>query len=362
MGESTQGMAQGAAQTTEQASGGAGTLANRQVDILFTLAQDSAGSAGVETLTLSGYRVRCQIASTGLESGMACAVRVEGLSLPLPLLNRLSLMQEGMAAQTRNTVTIMAGDGAGQGARAMPVVFSGGVVEAFVDYANSPDVAFELRAFSGALPAAVPVAPTSFGGDVAVATLMQVLATKAGLAFANYGVQTMLRGGVYYKGSVAEQVDSCARAARISYQIGVGVLAIWPAGMVAQAQGQAHTVSVATGLVGYPSYSQYGVLFQTVFNPDILFRDTVCLQTGGFTPQGAGQASAAQTGTTAGVSGQTGSTPAGATQAGDVPLPTRGMWVVQSVRHDLQTEQPDGPWFTTVEAARPDFAGQAYAG
>ncbi|MBS0989634.1 hypothetical protein JK182_13355 [Acetobacter okinawensis] len=164
MGESTQGMVQAIGQTSAQTSGSTSALANRQVDILFTLAQDVAGAGEVETLTLSGYRVRCQIASTGLESGMTCSVRVEGLSPPL--LNRLSLMQEGMVAQTRNTVTIMAGDGAGQGNSGMPVVFSGGVVEAFVDYANSPDVAFELRAFSGALPAAVPVAPTSFGGDV----------------------------------------------------------------------------------------------------------------------------------------------------------------------------------------------------
>lgn len=341
MGESTQPVGQNSGQT----NGSAGALANRQIEVVFTLAQDGASPDTVETLTLSGYRVRCQIASTGLESGMACSVRMEGLGPAL--LNRLSLMQEGVVAQTRNTVTIKAGDGAGQGSAAMPVVFSGGVVEAFVDYANSPDVAFELRALSGALPAVVPVAPTSFGGDVAVATLMQVLATKAGLTFANYGVQTVLRGGVYYKGSVAEQVDSCARAARISYQIGVGVLAIWPAGMVAQAAGQAHTISVASGLVGYPSYSQYGVLFQSVFNPDILFRDTVCLQTGVPARQGGAQAGAALS---------------GGAQGGDVPPPTSGMWVVQSVRHDLQTEQPGGPWFTTVEAARPDFAGQAFAG
>lgn len=330
MGESTY----NAVQANGQAGVPANALANRQVDVVFTLAQDGASAATAETLTLSGYRVRCQITSTGLESGMACSVRMEGLGQPL--LNRLSLMQDGMVAQTRNTVTIMAGNGAGQGSAAMPVVFSGGVVEAFVDYANSPDVAFELRALSGALPAVVPVAPTSFGGDVAVATLMQVLATKAGLTFANYGVQAVLRGGVYYKGSVAEQVDSCARAARISYQIGVGALAIWPAGMVAQAAGQAHTISVASGLVGYPSYSQYGVLFHSMFNPDILFRDTVCLQTGAPAQQGGAQ-------------------------VGDVPPPTSGLWVVQSVRHDLQTEQPDGPWFTTVEAARPDFAGQALA-
>ncbi|MCP1241775.1 hypothetical protein GOB86_10840 [Acetobacter lambici] len=138
------------------------TLANRQVDVVFTLAQDGFGAAGADTITLSGYRVRCQIVSTGLESGMACALRLEGLAQPL--LNRLSLMQAGMAAQTRNTVTIMAGNAAGLGGNTRPVVFWGGVVEAFVDYANSPDVAFEVRALSGALPAALPVAPTSFGG------------------------------------------------------------------------------------------------------------------------------------------------------------------------------------------------------
>ena len=312
-----------------------GALADRQVDVVFTLAQDGFGPAGADTITLSGYRVRCQIVSTGLESGMACTLRMEGLALPL--LNRLSLMQAGMAAQTRNTLSIMAGNGAG--ASTKPVVFVGGVVEAFVDYANSPDVAFEVRALSGALPAAVPVTPTSFAGDVPVATIMQGLAAKAGLGFANYGVQTLLRGGVYYKGSVAEQVDSCARAARISYQIGVGGLAIWPAGMVAQAQ--VRTISVATGLVGYPSYSQYGVLFQTVFNPDIRFRDTVSLQTAAIARTSAVQANTAQ--------------------ASGGMLPANGMWVVQNVRHDLQTERPEGPWFTTVEAARPDFAGQAFA-
>ncbi|MFT8815496.1 baseplate hub protein [Acetobacter fabarum] len=325
-------------------------LANRQVRVVFTLAQDGFGPGGAETITLSGYCVHCHIMSTGLESGMSCALRVEGLAQPL--LNRLSLMQAGMAAQTRNTVTIMAGNSAAQGS--LPVVFSGGVVEAFVDYANSPDVAFEVRALSGALPAAVPVAPTSFGGDVPVATVMQALASKAELGFANYGVQTLLRGGVYYKGAVAEQVDSCARAARISYQIGVGVLAIWPAGMVAGAYGPVRPVSVATGLVGYPSYSQYGVVFQTVFNPDIRFRDTVSLQTGTATQATAG-----------GVAGLA-STQAGPAQAsqmrtGGGTLPTGGLWVVQNVRHDLQTEQPDGSWFTTVEAARPDFAGQAFA-
>ncbi len=346
------------AQNTAQADAGPACLANRQVDVVFTMAQDGFGPAGADTITLSGYRLRCQIVSTGLESGMACALRMEGLAQPL--LNRLSLMQAGMVAQTRNTVTILAGNGAGQGVNTRSVVFSGGVVEAFVDYANSPDVAFELRALSGALPAAMPVAPTSFGGDVAVATVMQVLAAKAGLEFANYGVQTLLRGGVYYKGSVAEQVDACARAARISYQIGVGVLAIWPAGMVAQADGLAHDVSVATGLVGYPSYSQYGVSFLSVFNPAIRFRDTVRVQTG--TPaQGASGGSAATARTTA--------PQATASQGGGAQSPTQtvaalpasGVWVVQNVRHDLQTEQPDGPWFTTVEAARPDFAGQAFA-
>ncbi|MFT8783563.1 baseplate hub protein [Acetobacter syzygii] len=347
------------------------TLSAKQVDVVLTLAQDGFGQNGAETITLSGYCIHCQITSTGLESGMACTLRVEGLAQPL--LNQLSVLQTGMAAQTRNTVTILAGQSTGQGAGQKPVVFYGGVVEAFVDYANSPDVAFELRAFSGALPAAVPVAPTSFAQDVPVVTIMQLLAAKAGLDFTNYGVQTLLRGGVYYKGSVAEQVDSCARAARIAYQIGVGALAIWPGAMVAQADAQAIRVNVQTGLVGYPSYSQYGVVFQTVFNPSIRYRDTVCLQTGTAalaaqptsTQTVAGQQPAqgalTQDALTQGISTQGQSGQGQGARASGVMVPASGLWVVQNVRHDLQTERPGGAWFTTVEAARPDFAGQAFA-
>ncbi|MCP1241776.1 hypothetical protein GOB86_10835 [Acetobacter lambici] len=121
-------------------------------------------------------------------------------------------------------------------------------------------------------------------------------------------------------------------------------------------------VSVATGLVGYPSYSQYGVLFQSVFNPDIRFRDTVYLQTG-MPAQAitAGGTASTQVLSTQATGTQASTGQVSTTQAAGGTPPASGLWVVQNVRHDLQTERPDGPWFTTVEAARPDFAGQAFA-
>jgi hypothetical protein len=309
-------------------SAGANTaLAARRIDVAFTFAPDPSqgvgAGAGAETVTLSDYRVACQVLSTGLETGMVCTLRIEGM--PPTLVNRLSAAQVGVVAQGRNSVTVMAGEAEA----ARPVIFSGGIVEAFVEYETTPDAVFVVQAHSIALPAALPVSPTSFGRDASVATIMAAIAAKAGLGFVNNGVQTVLRGGVYYKGAATEQIDACARAGGVSYHIGMGRLCIWPFSMEA-AREAAVPVSVATGLIGYPAYSQYGVGLRMLFNPGIGFRDTISLQSAGSSAQG-------------------------------VALPATGLWVVQSVQHRLQSGRTQGPWFTLIEAARPDLAGQGFA-
>lgn len=302
-------------------------LAARRIDVAFTFAPDASQGvgegAGAETVTLSDYRVACQILSTGLETGMVCTLRIEGM--PPTLVNRLSAAQAGVVAQGRNSVTVMAG-----GAQATrPVIFSGGIVEAFVEYDTAPEAVFVVQAHSIALPAALPISPTSFARDVSVATIMAAIAAKAGLGFVSHGVQGVLRGGVYYKGAATEQIDACARAGGVSYHIGMGRLSVWPFSMEA-AHANVVPVSAATGLIGYPAYSQYGVALRMLFHPGIGFRDTISLQSTGSSVRG-------------------------------ITLPATGLWVVQGVRHSLQSGRAQGPWFTMIEAARPDLAGQGFA-
>ena len=304
-------------------------FSKRRIDVTFTMPQ-TTGAA--QSVTLSGYRVGCRVLSTGLETGMTCALRIEGMAQDM--MNRLSVAQAGMATQGRTLVSVRAGTGQG----VLPVIFTGGVVEAFAQYAAAPDTAFHIQAQSTALPAALPVSATSFAADVPVPTIMRALADKAGLAFSNNGVGSVLRGGVYYKGAAAEQMDSCARAAGIAYHVGLDTLSIWPMGMAAAANPV--TVSPATGLIGYPSYSQYGVALRTVFNPDIHFRGGIRLDSGTAT------AGVAPSGTSA--------TPA-------LHQPASGVWVVSRLMHDLQAEVPGGTWMTDMEAARPDRAGQGFA-
>lgn len=309
------------------------SFTKKQIDVVFTINQGGFGGAS-ETIELKAHRVGCQILSTGYESGMMCALRIEGMRLST--MNRLSVAQTNIVGVSPNTVTVMAGDG-----DAMPTIFTGGITEAFVDYASAPNIAFQVSALSTSIPAAMPIFPTSFADSASVADIMKTIAEKIGFRFVNHGVDAVLAGGTYYPGTATQQIDSCARAAGIDYHMGNQTLSIWPQ-VVSADNGAAITVSADTGMIGYPNYSQGGVLIQTLFNPDVNFRDTIKLES-----EYAPAAWVNNNNQLRAIDGSNSTIP-----------PSNGLWVVQKIEHDLQTELPDGPWFTMMEAQRPEFAGK----
>ena len=65
-----------------------------------------------------------------------------------------------------------------------------------------------------------------------------------------------------------------------------------------------------SGLVGYPGFDGVGVTFKILFNPAVLFGGRVKLET-------------------------------------DI-VRAAGVWVVSSVAHNLESEKPDGAWFSTI--------------
>lgn len=310
-----------------------GSFTQKKIDIVFDIRQGGF-SDSAETMRLMDHRVSCQVLSTGLETGMMCSLRIEGMKLST--MNRLSVAQTSVVDQSSNTVTVMAGDAGAS----RPVIFSGGIVEAFVDYGGAPDVAFQVTALSTAQPAAMPITATSFPAGARVADIMKAIADKAGLDFANHGVDAVMTGAVNFPGPATQQIDACARAVGVEYHIGMDTLSIWPP-TVATAD-QAILISAATGMVGYPNYSQGGVLVQTLFNPGINFRDTIKLVSD-YAPA----AWVNNNGQLREVAGAASTYP-----------PSNGLWVVQKIEHDLQTEVPGGQWLTTLEAQRPEFAGR----
>ena len=310
----------------------------KRIDVVFNIVQGGFDGSNNETITLTGHRVGCQIQNAGMETGVMCALRIEGMKLDQ--MNRLSVVQSSVVSQSMNTVTVMAGNDGD----VLPVVFSGGIIEGFADFSGSPDIAFVVTAMSTARASAEPITSTSFNGPVSVATVMEAIAAKIGLGFVNNGVNVTLVGNVYYCGSAREQMQKCAEATRINYNIAMNRLVIWPKAITANT-GEVADISSETGLLGYPSYSQGGVTLQCLFNPNIGLFSTIRL-TSQYSP-------AAWVNNEGQLRSQSG--------AGAVYPPSNGLWVTQRVQHDIQTEAPGAPWLTTIEAARPEIAGQVAA-
>lgn len=305
----------------------------RKLRVRFVLV-DNGFNDGDVSLTYTGLRVSCQISNAGFESGVMCSLRIEGM--PLSDMNRLSVLQTGIIQQSMNTVTVSASDGG-----PWQDVFSGGVLEAFADFNGSPETAFNVMAQTMAIPSAVVIPSTSFADSVSVAVVAKSIADKAGLSFQNNGVTTVLAGGVTYNGSAAEQLHALASATRMTYNISMDILSIWPEQISVGSGEGAIEISAETGMFGYPAYSQYGVSIRTLFNNLIGLRTPIKLSS-----EYAPASWVNQYGQMNGMSKQA------------LHLPSNGVWAVIGVKHDLQSETPDGQWTTYIEAARPDSANQ----
>jgi hypothetical protein len=306
------------------------SFTQKQIEVDFDLI-----STGQTLTVAAGHRISCEVALSGYVTGSMCHLRIEGMKLSD--MNTLSMVNIGTIAQGLNTVTVKAGDA---GAR-LTTIFQGTVIEGFVDYSNSPNIAFDATAMSMVIPNLQPIAPTSYPNGANVADIMQAIAIKGGLNFQNNGVKQSLGGTLYFCGTVADQIDKVVEASRITQDISLNTLRIWPPG-IPQSDATPIEISSETGMLGYPAYSQSGVDVTTLFNPAVVFHSNIKLSSK-YAPA-AWVNSQGQLNQLAG--GQ------------NIYPASNGIWVAVNVKHDLQSETPNGKWETAITAARPEFAGQ----
>ena len=307
----------------------------KQIDLVFTFNSTATGETKGTSLSIRRHRVSCQIVSAGFITGSMCSLRIEGMTLSR--MNELSQISIGLLAYSPNSVDVYAGDYGTE----LPHIFSGNITTAFIDYTTAPNVGFVVQALATYNAALIEVPPISFPAGTPVATIMQTIARQADLSFVNHGVTAKMTGAVYYTQTASVQMAKCADAAGIDYHVGMNTLSIWPRNVNADTNA-AIVVSAARGMIGYPSYTQGGVRLQTIFNPTLNFRDTIKLESD-YAPAAwenrNGQLNAL-------------------TKDNTRYPPSNGMWVIQTLQHDLQTEEPGGQWFSYIEAQRPDMVGQ----
>jgi hypothetical protein len=278
------------------------SFVKRAVTVTFQLLNGSFKGTDSNTATLSGLRVSARIEKNGGAGMFNAQVRIYGMSASL--MNQLSTLGKYPLQERGNYITISAGDAES----GMAVVFVGAISQAWIDFSNMPDVCLDVRAFTGMIDAMRPVPPTSYRGSVDVATILSGLAAQmgeGGLVFENSGVSVML-SNPYYPGTARQQAMAAAEAANINIAIDDGVLAIWPKG--GARNGAIPMVSPDTGLVGYPSYTEQGIDLVTLYNPAIRFGGKVQVKSS--IPQAC------------------------------------GTWPVFALTHALDSETPNGEWFT----------------
>jgi len=284
------------------------SFTTRDISLTFTLGTGNFGESGSNSVTVSGLQVRALIVKAGLTSSPQCEVAIYGLTLSM--MNQLSTLgtPQPIAIQRNNTLTVEVKEEDSQ----LATVFSGTILAAFTDLSSAPDAPFNVYAVTGLIDQLKPIPPTSYAGTVSVATILSSLAAKMNVGFQNNGVTAVL-SNPYLPGTARQQVLRVVNAAGIEWNgMDGGTLAIWPRG---SARNDTVTlISADTGMVGYPTYSDMGPLVTVLHNPGIAFGSKVKIES--------------------------------------IITPACGLWWVGSMTHRLESQTPDGAWFTDLVCTR----------
>lgn len=291
------------------------SFARNRIAVTFQLGTASAtsGSAeqqltfaesGTDTVQLTGLRCAASVRNSGGASQGELDLRVYGLTESM--MNQLSGQMNGLPYVVRrnNRVVVQAGtDATGLG-----VLYSGNVSNAWANYDAAPEVFFHVLALGAYQAAISPVQASSYKGSVDAAVVLADIAKLAGMRFENSGVSGIMLSNPNYPGTALDQIAACAHAAGVNFVVDGNTLAIWPKG--GSRQGAVPEVSPASGLIGYPIITPSGIELRTRYNPALVFGSTVKVQSS--------RAAAC------------------------------GTWLIVQLNHTLESETPDGAWFSHV--------------
>lgn len=186
-------------------------------------------------------------------------------------------------------------------------IYQGFIYDAFVDYNQMPDVPLRIKSTSTYYYRVKPAAPSSFVNGANVADVISTLAQSCGYTFVNHGVSVVLRD-MYLSGSAIEQIMDCVDAADIGCTIHNGAVEISMKGdFISDIVTE---ISPATGMIGYPTVTNSGVLVNVLFNPRLRRLNRIEIKSGN--------------------------------QAAN------GVFVIRTMEHNISTKTTGGTWLTSM--------------
>jgi len=245
-------------------AGGATPYIQRKIDVTFALGTGDFGEGGENVVTLRGYRCYATVSKAAVGAPTTLSLRIWGMSFSQ--MQKMAAFGNKFYAMRNNQVRVDAGDDIA----GMTMIFNGVMLDAYFDGQSQPDVAFQVTGNDTGVVALKPAPPISIAGPVDVATTMRTLATQMGLGFEDHGVDAKLRD-VYYPGTAYQQARRIAEHSGIQWTIENHVLAIWPRGQ-GRDTGTIPLFSPDSGMKEYPTFNQQGIIVSSIFRPITLMQ------------------------------------------------------------------------------------------
>lgn len=275
--------------------------------------QTTIATSSANTATIGGVRASARIQKAGTPSLGTAHIQIFGL--PLTMTNQLSTLGLTVNLVPRNVITVLAGTNDND----MSTVFQGTITQAWSEFRDAPEVPFNIEAHTLGTESIQSITPQSFTGSSDVATIMGNLAKQANCSFENNGVSAKLANPYLY-GSVRDQAQQCADAANVNWTVDDGVLAIWPNNGSRQGDTPIIAPPPQGTMVGYPSFTAYGIHLKNEYDPRFKFGSKVRVR------------SSLQR--------------------------ASGEWTIITLDHDLSTMMPGGEWFSEIGAYNSGFGLQ----
>lgn len=292
-----------------------GQLLQRRIGVTFTKANGNFTGSNKNTFSVDKLRARADISKAGGLSWGMLNLAVFGLTLSQ--MNDLSTLGQIVSTDVHNLVQVYAGDDV----NGMSLVYDGTIFQCWADFTNPPNVCMRLQAQTGLSDAIAPAPANSYPGSADAAVIVSDMAKQLGYNFVNEGVSGIFLQDSYFPGTALVQLQECVDAAGINMSLENNTVAIWPRGGTRKTP-VVPTIGQDIRMVGYPTYTANGLNVTCEYSPTLVFGGTAKVKS--------------------------------------ILKGTEGVWQIYGLTHTLESETPNGQWFTEVKLLPPGLYTQAF--
>ncbi|EDT7186597.1 hypothetical protein AHX77_002875 [Salmonella enterica subsp. enterica] len=280
----------------------------RSLRFEFVNETSSFDESGNNTISISEARATVSFQSAGNLFGTQINVSIFGLGIEM--LAALSSKAMGLFGSDteRISMKVFVGETA---------IFAGYMTSSIANMNAIPNAALMITATANADLQNKPASPFSFNGATPVPDIINAICNAAGYKAYITGLDGLVVTNPHYEGSIFTQLESLCNDVNVAMSVAPPSISFWP--QDSTRDDVMPFISPEYGLIGYPIFSNGGLMFQTQFSTLLTTGRNVQIETS---------------------------------------LPhASGVYKLTSVNHELSSWMNDGPWHSICIAYRVQSEG-----